>query len=348
VKVLVTNLVLAGRSGTEMYLRDLAPGLRESGCELCFFATWLGPLADELRALGFPVTDRLDAIPFDPDLIHGQHTVPFLTTLQRFPDRPALYLCHDAVAVFDRPPPANCVDAVDLARFPARTRIASRPARALLFTSNAASDEYARVVREACEHAGLPLDEVGPGVGRPIEAPEAVLPEYDLVFAKARCALEAMASGAAVILVGDIGLGPLVTPDNVAALRRLNFGREALTHPIDASLLRSEMERYSSDGAREVQRWVRDNTSIAQWVRQVQSFYDRVSRESAPRPPGSVEIPLELAARMFDHVRHETAHYTMMETLKRPPRGMLRAAARRRLGAPRRWLQRWLSRESPR
>ena len=35
--------------------------------------------------------------------------------------------------------------------------------------------------------------------------------DYDLVFAKARCALEAMAVGAAVVLCDTHGLGPMVT-----------------------------------------------------------------------------------------------------------------------------------------
>lgn len=48
---------------------------------------------------------------------------------------------------------------------------------------------------------------------------------YDLVFAKARCALEAMAVGCAVVLCDVGGLGPLVTRAQVQHLRRWNFGR---------------------------------------------------------------------------------------------------------------------------
>jgi hypothetical protein len=54
--------------------------------------------------------------------------------------------------------------------------------------------------------------------------PEGLLPHYDLVFAKGRCALEALAVGAAVVLCDASGLGPLVTAAELDGLRARNFG----------------------------------------------------------------------------------------------------------------------------
>jgi len=51
---------------------------------------------------------------------------------------------------------------------------------------------------EACSMLSLAVDVFDSGVSASNNWPEELLPEYDLVFAKARCALEAMATGAAV------------------------------------------------------------------------------------------------------------------------------------------------------
>jgi hypothetical protein len=64
--------------------------------------------------------------------------------------------------------------------------------------------------------------------GRVASRPEHLLLEYDVVFAKGRCALEAMATGAAVIVADEAGLAGPVTTENVERLRRLNFGRRAM------------------------------------------------------------------------------------------------------------------------
>jgi len=83
--------------------------------------------------------------------------------------------------------------------------------------------------------AGISLDELGsPSNGARTEHPETKLPEYDIVFAKARCAMEAMATGAYVVIVGEGALGPSISSENIAELRQMNFGREnpiAQTYP---------------------------------------------------------------------------------------------------------------------
>ena len=64
------------------------------------------------------------------------------------------------------------------------------------------------------------------------------------MFAKARAALEAMAVGAAVVLCDVRGAGPMVTMENFAELRRINFGIRALREPLTADVLSREIERY--------------------------------------------------------------------------------------------------------
>ena len=50
--------------------------------------------------------------------------------------------------------------------------------------------------------------------------PERVLGRYDIVFAKAKAAMEAMAVGAAVVLCDFGGVGPMVTWADFDRLRR--------------------------------------------------------------------------------------------------------------------------------
>ena len=53
--ILITNRVLAGRSGTEVVVRDLALGLRQRGHHPVVYSPVLGPMADEIRANDVPV-----------------------------------------------------------------------------------------------------------------------------------------------------------------------------------------------------------------------------------------------------------------------------------------------------
>ena len=84
---------------------------------------------------------------------------------------------------------------VDTARFLPRAPLPQRPRRALLFSNYANEESHLPAVRAACVAAGLELDVAGAGVGNVIDEPERVLGSYDIVFAKAKAAIEAMAVG---------------------------------------------------------------------------------------------------------------------------------------------------------
>ena len=58
-KVLITNFRLAARTGTELYVRDLA------------------------------------AVASTPDVIHGQQKRETMVAMLHFPEAPAVYFCHD-------------------------------------------------------------------------------------------------------------------------------------------------------------------------------------------------------------------------------------------------------------
>ena len=282
-RVLITCQELALRGGSQLYTRDLAEALRELGHSPVVFSPRLGEVAAELRARGVAVIDSLDLLGEAPDVIHGQHHLEAMAAMLRFPRVPALYVCHGWLPWQEAPPrfpsllhyvavdtlrrdrivlesgiPESRVTVipnfVDLDRFQPRPPLPQRPGRALLLSNQASPHNFLPIVASACAAGGIALDVAGFASGKPVARPEEILPAYDLVFARGRAAMEAMAVGAAVILCDVEGCGPRVDAANFAALRDLNFGMGALQPPITAERLRAEIDRYDPAEAA----WVRD------------------------------------------------------------------------------------------
>lgn len=283
-----------------MYTRDLALSLRALGHEPAIYAPRLGALAKELQNNGLNVSDDIASLPW-PHIIHGHHNLPLTVALLNFPGVPAIFICHDAKAWHDEPPRLSAIqhyvavdflcrdrlktqgipqerisvlgNSVDLHRFLPRAPLPVSPKRALLFNNYATEQTHLRVVREACAKAGLELDARGYGVGNVCENPEAILGNYDIVFAKARCAMEAVACGTAVVLCGAEGAGPLVTSDRFDALRDYNFGRHVLQEPLSADYLLSQILRYNSSDAAKVTQLARSKLGLGQMVQQWLNLY---------------------------------------------------------------------------
>ena len=93
-RILITNNALAGRAGTELYVRDVALSLLARGHRPVAYSATLGEVAQELRAATIPVIDDLNSMSVAPDIIHGQHHLETMTALLRFPGVPAVYFCH--------------------------------------------------------------------------------------------------------------------------------------------------------------------------------------------------------------------------------------------------------------
>jgi hypothetical protein len=72
-RILLTNITLGGRTGTETVTRDLALGYLEAGCAPTVYTRRLGPIADELKRAGVAVTDRVEDLAGPFDVIHGHH-----------------------------------------------------------------------------------------------------------------------------------------------------------------------------------------------------------------------------------------------------------------------------------
>ena len=299
--------MLASTTGTEVVVRDLALGLKQRGHQPIVYSPKLGPMAERIRAEGVPVVSELRAITEKPDIIHGHHHPQAMAALMFFPEVPGVFVCHDALAWHDEAPifprilryvavDRRCskrllaqaavppervqviLNAIDLQRFRQRGPLPSHPRRALIF-SNFPNSTHVPAVRQACARTGLQVDVFGHHRSQANFEPEKVLREYDLVFAKARCAIEAMASGAAVVLCDAGGVGPMVSAGEFDNLRALNFGGGTLVKPLDPSLIAAQIERYDADDAAAVCRRVRSaadlNDALSQWL----ALYEEVVAE---------------------------------------------------------------------
>ena len=312
-KVLIANATLATLTGTETYVRDLALGLLRKGHSPIVYAPELGRIADELRRATVPVVDNLNRVGALPDIIHGNHNTELITSLLHFENVPAIFYCHSWTDWISAPPAHprilayvavddTCRDRLvlehaiaeervrvqlhgaDLERFTARGPLPAKPVRALVFSNNANHWTHLNAVREACKRASIKLDVVGSGVNASATNPETLLRNYDLVFAKARCALEALSAGAAVILCDAAGCGPLVTTADLERLRRLNFGIRTLTEKVEAGVLLKQLERYDAADAMEVSRRVRATSDLEGLIDDVVDLYREVIAEFREYP----------------------------------------------------------------
>jgi hypothetical protein len=256
-KILITNHALASRRGTELFVRDLTAALFRGGNTVYVYSPNLGTIAEECRAFGATVTDNISKLNVIPDVIHGHHYSAVAAAALRFPSTPIVYVCHGVfppqewpiklptikryVAVSNltraRISEVTGIDIqdieilsnfVDLSRFRNQRTLPDTPKKALLFGNYWKTDskEY-NAIEEGCRRYGISSIDVRGESEKIAVQPELELPNYDIVFAVGRSAIEAMTAGAAVILADVYGIGGMVMPSNFDSLRSMNFALEA-------------------------------------------------------------------------------------------------------------------------
>lgn len=303
--VLFTNNTLAWRAGSELWVRDVCRSLVLRGHHPIAFSLVMGAVAEDLRAATVPVVTDLDQVSFTPDVIHGQHHLETLIAALHFPAVPIVHVCHGWAPWEEQPLkhpsiaryiavdetcldrlttesgiPRNCVELllnfVDLARFTRRAPLPERPRTALVFSHRADEHGYVTVIREACRQAGIEVEVAGARAGRIIERPEELLPRFDLVFARARTALEALAVGCSVVLADECGAGPLVTERDFDRMRALNFGIRFLQRPHSVDWYRAQIGRYGAAEAGRITTRVRETAGLEPAVDRLVDIYEAV------------------------------------------------------------------------
>ena len=339
-RVLLTNNSLGERAGSELYLRDVAVELMRRGHRPVAYSTNLGRVAEELRAATIPVLQSLDSLGEPPDIIHGQHHYETLSAMLRFPQTPAIAYCHGWTPWQEEPlrfprilryvavdelcrerliaeggiPPervALLFNFFDARLFPQRVPLPEKPRTALAFSNTFDEHNGLSILREACRACGIELHATGLAAGQAETDPGALLRKYDLVFAKARAAIEALAVGNAVILCNPGSLGPLVTTSNFPALRPLNFGVRVLDRPLEKTLLVGEILKYKAADAQRVTATVRDQCELQPAVDSLIDLYESVIAE-AKRSPLTVSAEAEHAAARY--LEHHASRYKGVDT----------------------------------
>jgi hypothetical protein len=292
---------------------DIARELLRLGHQPVCYSPILGEVADDLLAATIPVTDQLSNIQLAPDVIHGQHHMETLAALLQFPGVPAVQYCHgwlpwqEAPVVFPRVRHYVAVSQVGLERLVLRHGIAAgdvsilpnffdqnrfaarrdplpaKPKKALLLSN--VFDAEAAPVREACRRFDISLDVVGLAAGSVHSKPENLLPSYDLVFTLGRGAIEAMATGAAVICLAEEGAGPLVSTTNFDKLRALNFGIRAVIGPLEPDEIAQQIELYNPNDAAVVSRRIHSEAALGAAVTRLLEIYNGAIASNQPWDP---------------------------------------------------------------
>lgn len=332
----MTNHRLRHRGGSELFVAEIAGEFHRRGHQVCVFSTVTGEISGLLERAGISVVTSPADCPFRPDLIHGQHHLEAMAALGLWPEVPAVYFIHGAVPWEEHPPAhprfrryfatsprftkwvsRECgvsEDRVvvvrnffDGARFQQVRPPHIRTGRALVFHNTMKPDGPAFLaLRAACESAGLKLEGIGQSFGRTVADPENLLPEFDVVFAGGRSAIEAMACGSAVLPVTAEQAEGRIHPGNFDELADRNFTAEINAPPIQAQEVAAELQRLNAEETAAVTRRIRSEATLESTADLLLDCYESVLAEPADAPDFPSEIRalgaylLSLAARVKD------------------------------------------------
>ena len=301
--ILITNIVLDARTGTEIVTRDLALGLKARGHEIEVFTDRTGGASRDIVAAGIPVhTDpaRLRR----PEIIHANHFDHARSVFDRFPGVPAMAVCHDPVNpnALSAPHPSvrhwcavseNCrmrvsretglpPEAVTLLPNYVDQSLAQKPVEALgpgrrwLY---AAEKPRAGPLRRRIKALGhlcrRPVDQVA-HFSKPqliVENYPALARTYELVFASDRCALEAAASGVPVVVCDPRGIAGFLTPDTWREWKDHNLGELCFNRPVSLWSLADEVRKANRSKAQAVGRIITAERSLDAGLDRLEAIY---------------------------------------------------------------------------
>lgn len=313
-KVLITNANFETRGGTQGFVRCLTSGLESLGHLVLAYTNDPDQSRRLVKDDRLPMVTDIENPPFLPDVIHAQHHLDAMPALTALPEVPAIYHSHGAIwkdcvvkhpriyrylamsrtsahriAVESNISPNDIEifpNAVDLERFTKVRALPERPGRVLFFNRHHTADSATvSAIREATSKCGLELDCIGYYFGRLTEEPENVLPSYDIVFASGLSAIEALASGCAVVVLGRTSCGEMVQPENFDALRSTNFSIATNSPPPSAEKIEVQLDRYSPKGCSLVTERIRREADFRKSVTRLVEIYQSVIEQHRTRSP---------------------------------------------------------------
>jgi hypothetical protein len=266
VRFVLANRLLAHAGGTETHLVTIGEQLLRLGHEVVLFSPELGPFAEHARRRGLDVAGP-DELPRECDVVFAQDALVVYELAERYPAAFTVFrICGD---VFDFQSPPQLEGLVDLVvvlsdRYARLARacaigprllrlripvsddrlvptgpIRARPRRAVVLGNYA---DRIDVVRETWERRGIQVTQVGGARQRYDLA--AALGGADIVVAKSRAALDAMACGRAVYVYDTFGGDGWVTPEAYSAFEADHFAGLATDRVIGAAELDEDLGAY--------------------------------------------------------------------------------------------------------
>ena len=307
--ILITNIELSKPTGTVTYISDLATALILRGHTVEIFTYKIGAIGSILKKQGINVVTKLSRLQLVPDIIHCHHHPTAMDCIKKFKRTPAVFFIHDRTSPLDHPPKSeqivkyvavdhNCFERfkmegidesyccvihnwVNTKKFALREFFSDKPRNAVLFSNYATKKNYFTSIQEACISSGIKLDVLGSGVGNEVNNPEDFLLQYDLVFGKAKSAIEALSTGAAVIVCDFMGLGAMVSQSNITHLIKFNFGMKTLTRPFDVDIIRKEIKKFDSDQNKFNAITIRQESSLDVIINSIITLYENTIEEYA-------------------------------------------------------------------
>lgn len=311
-RILMTQRELSNVAGSEMVTVEVAKALAGRGHEIAVYSPQIGAIAKLLLPSGVQVARELRDAPWTPDVIHGQHHLPAMAAIARFPAASAIYYCHGTQPWVERPPVHSRISRyvmmcewmvlraraelrlapehvtfipnfVNTTRFSEVRQAPAQIRSALLFGGSRLPESQLLQLEAACAALHIKLDKIGHAYKNHRPRPEVFLQQYDLVFAIGKCALEAMATGCAVVPVIPGQAGALVTTDTFDEWAFSNFGPRYFmsSSQINERWLRKQLDTYSALDLERVTAKVRGKCTIDGAVDRLEAIY----REAAQAKP---------------------------------------------------------------
>ena len=169
-----------------------------------------------------------------------------------------------------------------------------------MFSNDARESSTPPAIRTACEAESITLDVAGAGSGRVLDRPEDALGNYDLVFARARAALEAMAVGTAVITLRLRGAWRLRQPRPVRRVAPTQFRLRCLRRALEPDAIRGEIRAYDPAAAAAVSRRVRCEAGLDRAMQRIVKIYLQVLDEWQAQPAND---PFKESAATAEYLR---------------------------------------------
>ncbi len=269
-RFVLANRLMTHAGGTETHLVTIGDQLLRLGHEVVVYSPELGPFADYARGRGLEVFDQLRELPDQCDVVLAQDGLVVYDLAERYPRAfTAFRVCGD-VFDFQSPPQldgivdlvvvlseryARLAEAcavkapilrlrvpVDIDRLTPVGAIRAQPRRAVILGNY---PDRLLAVKEAWEPRGIEVDQVG-GTRQRYDL-AAALAGADIVVAKSRAALDAMACGRAVYVLDTFGGDGWVTPDAYAALEADHFAGQATDRVIGTADLERDLAGYDRE-----------------------------------------------------------------------------------------------------